>query len=242
MNGLRDALGFLTVLPVGRKTPWEGAAMVGWFPAVGLILGGLWAAFDAAAGRLFPPTLQAGLDVLFLVIITGGLHLDGLADTMDGLFSHRGREECLRIMKDSRIGTWGVLGLVSVLGLKTLALHEPLTGHRFMLLLLVPGYGRLAMLIGMSLLPYGRSEEGIAYLLYKGEKKRAWLPGALLMAAGSILMGGWTGFLILNAAFLLTLCFLLLYYRNRLGCITGDMIGALGEVTETVLLVVSVAA
>ena len=90
--------------------------MLAWMPVVGLLIGGLWAAFDYAAGLIFPMSVRGLLDVLFLVILTGGLHLDGLADTADGLLSHRDPARSLEIMKDSRVGTWGAIALFFVLG------------------------------------------------------------------------------------------------------------------------------
>ncbi len=236
MNGLRGAIGLLTILPAGRGLGWQGAAMVPWFPLVGLFLGGLWAGFDTVAGLAFSPLLRAGLDVIFLMVLTGGLHLDGLADTADGILSHRDKEEALRIMKDSRIGAWGVLALVSVLALKGLALSGPLPGERWNSLLLVPAYGRLAMVLAISILPYGRGEEGIASDLFQEKKWWAWAPGAVLVGVGSAFLG-WPGILLINGAFLLAVVLVLSLYRSRMGCVTGDMLGALGEVTETALLV-----
>jgi adenosylcobinamide-GDP ribazoletransferase len=90
----------------------------------------------------------------------------------------------------------------------------------------------------MSILPYGRNEEGIAHSLVQGKRRTHWIPGAVIVAVGSTFAGDWAAFLILNTTFLLTLVLLLYYYHRRLGCITGDMIGALGEITETALLVV----
>jgi adenosylcobinamide-GDP ribazoletransferase len=236
MNGLRGAVGLLTILPVGRGLDWQGAAMVPWFPVVGLILGGLWVGFDALAGWAFPPALRAGLDVLCLMVLTGGLHMDGLADTADGILSHRGKEKALDIMKDSRIGAWGVLAVVSVLALKGLALSGPFLGARWLSLLLVPAYGRLAMVLAISVLPYGRGKEGIASDLFQGKRAWAWVPGAALVGVGSAFLG-WPGILLINGAFLLAVVLVLSLYRSRMGCVTGDMLGALGEVTETALLV-----
>jgi adenosylcobinamide-GDP ribazoletransferase len=236
MRGLRAALGFMTILPVGRDEGWQGGLTLFWLPVVGLILGGLWAAFDAGAGVLFPLPLRAGLDVLFMTVVTGGLHLDGLADTADGILSHRGRQEALRIMKDSHIGTWGVLAIVTVLGLRFLALSEgPLT-HRFLTLVLVPAYGRLAMVLGVQLLPYGRGTEGMAHGLFSGKGWRRSIVPVILVGTGSASLG-WPELLLINASFVLATASVLCFYRRRMGCITGDMLGALGEVTESALLV-----
>lgn len=236
MNGLRGALGFLTVFPVPRSLEWQGAAMLPWFPVVGLIIGGLWTGFDALVGWAFSVTIRGGLDVLFLVFLTGGLHLDGLADTADGLLSHRRREEALRIMKDSRIGTWGVLALVSVLGLKTLALCRLLSQGKPLPMILIPAYGRVAMLAGIWLLPYGRGDEGIGAGLFQRRGRRSWIPGLVLLGLCSAVMD-WPSPLVVNGTFVVSVALLVAWYRSRVGCVTGDMLGALGEVTETCLLI-----
>ncbi|MEW6439908.1 MAG: adenosylcobinamide-GDP ribazoletransferase [bacterium] len=241
MRALMAALGFLTILPVGRGAAGLPApSMLPWFPVAGLIVGGLWLGFDQAVGRLLPSALRAVLDMGFVVVLTGGLHLDGLADTADGLLSHRGRQEALRIMKDSRIGTWGVLALLFVLGTKTLALHELLLRGEPHGLVLVPVYGRAAMLAGIFFLPYGRGEEGIGSLLFeRSGRQDPWVKaGIVLLLAGSVALLGRGGAVALNAAFLGGVALVLLAYRSRMGCVTGDMLGALGEITETILLVV----
>ncbi len=239
MKGSLEAIRFLTILPVGRGVGQPDATMLPWFPAVGLLIGGLWMGFDHVISRDLPLTLRAALDVMFLVVITGGLHLDGLADTADGLFSHRGRDETMRIMQDSRTGTWGVLALLAVLGLKVVALYEILFKGDAQLLILIPIYGRMAMLMGIVVLPYGRGEEGIGHLLFQSGRKAGVLaPGVLLLGLGTIILldgaGSWTA----NGVFVGTVALILLRYRSLLGCVTGDMLGALGETVETVILIV----
>lgn len=236
MRGLLEAISFLTIIPVPGTKGKPGPGSLGWLPAVGLLLGCLWACFDLLVGFLLSPGLRAFLDVVFLVLVTGGLHLDGLADTADGLFSRRGREEALRIMKDSRIGTWGVLALFAVMGLKTLAIWDLPGQGRLPILLLVPAYGRLSMLVGLRLLPYGRGEEGIAHELVAGSGGVHWIWWTGILLAGSLALG-WPGALLLNLAFGATLLGCLSLYSSRMGCITGDMAGAMGEITETVILV-----
>jgi adenosylcobinamide-GDP ribazoletransferase len=238
MKGLRGALGFMTILPVGKELDWQGSRMLPWFPIVGLIVGVLWAGFDWLAGFVFPMTLRTALAVLFVVVLTGALHLDGLADTADGLLSHRGRDAALEIMKDSHIGTWGVLAVVLVLGLKTLALVQiAASEQRFFALLLIPAYGRLSMLPAIWLIPYGRGDEGLGHKLFQDRKSLSWIPGACVVTILSTLMG-LTGLLKLCVPFCGVVLLVISYYKTRLGCVTGDMLGALSEITETVLLVV----
>ncbi len=210
--------------------------MLPWFPVVGLALGGMWALWDALLGPGVTPVLRGALDALVLVLLTGGLHLDGLADAADGLFSHRGREEALRIMRDSRIGTWGVLALIFVLGLKVTALSSPLSSPRWVGLVLVPAYGRLAMVAGILSLPYGRGEDGLAHSFFSRMRPWTCLPGAAVVLGGSLLLE-WAEATVVNTAFVVGLIFLLRMYGKRMGCITGDMLGALGETMETLLLV-----
>jgi adenosylcobinamide-GDP ribazoletransferase len=115
------ALTFLTKFPWVRTAPAEEQALARsmfWFPWVGALLGvvfwGVWAGLQ----RVLPAPAAAGVLLGLTVLSTGGLHLDGLADTADGLAGGRNPEERLRIMKDSRVGTFGVLSLVVVLVLK----------------------------------------------------------------------------------------------------------------------------
>ncbi|OEU75151.1 MAG: cobalamin 5'-phosphate synthase [Desulfuromonadales bacterium C00003093] len=237
MKGLRGAIGFLTVLPVARSLPWQGSAMLPWFPVVGLMLGCLWIGFDIIMAMVFPCAIRAFLDVLFLIFLTGGLHLDGLADSADGLLSHRDKKKSLEIMKDSRIGTWGVLALMTVLGLKTLALCEIVQKWGPALpLIMIPAYGRTAMLLGICFLPYGRGDDGIAYELFQKGIRPEWIPGMVLTGLATLLLSR-PDALVINVTFGLSVFVILAWYRLQTGCITGDMLGALGEITETFLLV-----
>lgn len=236
MRGFLEAISFLTIIPMPGSSMKPGPGSLKWLPAVGLLLGGLWGCFDLLAGSFLSPGLRSAIDVLFLAALTGGLHLDGLADTADGFFSRRGREEALRIMKDSHIGTWGVLALFFVLGLKALALMDLPQDGRLVILALTPAYGRLAMLVGLRLLPYGRGEEGIAHELASGSGGIHWIWWAGILLLGSLSLG-WPEALLLNLAYGVVLLGCLSLYSSRMSCITGDMAGALGEITETAILI-----
>ncbi len=238
-SGLQAALGFLTVLPLGKNIEWNGQRMLAWFPVAGLVLGVLLALWDTLLGLLAGPALRAVLDVLFLVALTGGLHLDGLADAADGLLGHRGRERALEIMRDSRIGAWGVLALLAVLGIKTSALYDLLTSNaapwRLALgLTFVPVFGRLAQCVTMRLLPYCRGKEGMAHSFFGSGLP--WVPAVLCLLPFLFLLGIIPA-LACFAVFSCGLGALLLWYRKLLGCITGDMIGAASECCEALLFV-----
>lgn len=235
VKGFLEAVGFFTILPAPGTGGIPGPGALRWLPAVGLLIGLLWACFHSLGSIFIPRGVLWGLDVLFVVIITGGIHLDGLADTADGLLSYKSSEEALRIMHDSRIGTWGVLAIVSVLGLKGLCLKELAQKDLLVIMFLVPAYGRLAMIIGLSMLPYGRGEEGIAYKMIHTGSKSYWTLWSIVLSFLS-LATGFPAFVFLNGAFALAVILCLAFYSSKVHCITGDMAGALGEISETSIL------
>src|SRR5690349_10909663 len=124
MNDFLLAIGFLTVFPVQTSAPESGGlGRVGrWFPTVGLVLGVILAAVHFLLGQLFSPLLTAALVVALWAALTGGLHLDGLADCCDGLFAAVSPERRLEIMRDPRLGAFGGLGLILFIILKILAI------------------------------------------------------------------------------------------------------------------------
>ena len=165
VQALRAALSFLTTLPVSPPSSEEVAADPGlfgrsfaWFPLAGLILGGLLA---AGAWLLQWTSLalpvQAGLLLLFWALLTGGLHLDGLADACDGLFAPVPPERRLAIMADVHPGAFGVLGLVLLLGLKWALLAQLLGSPlAWLALLLAPSWGRWTATWAAQRFPYSR--------------------------------------------------------------------------------------
>ena len=122
MRALRAALAFSTRLPVGTLAARDFAQAPGWFAAAGLVVGALQALVWWGASALWPPAIAALIAVIAGLIVTGALHEDGLADTVDGLGSGRPAERALEIMRDSRIGSFGALGLGGVVAVRVLAL------------------------------------------------------------------------------------------------------------------------
>ncbi len=235
MKGFNNALAFLTILPIKGGTWSKDTNMLQWFPLAGLIIGLLWMGFDALAGLFFPGQVRAVLDMLFLVLITGGLHLDGLADAADGIMAHRGKVRALEIMRDSRLGAWGAIALIAILLINTAAISALLTQeHSWRGLLLAPAYGRLAMLFGIKALPYGRPEGGMASSLFEQNTQApCW---AATLALLSLILYPLPIALAMNLLVAITIWGLIHLYRTNVGCITGDMIGAMGEITQTAVL------
>lgn len=236
MKRLHAALQFMTTLPLGKPVRLPPAAMAPLFPLTGLLLGLITALADLAFSRLWPPTVAAVLDAVLLIVLSGALHLDGLADTADGIFSHRGRERALEIMRDSRVGAMGLVAIVSVLGLKVAGLSA-ISQHRFWMLTAVPALSRGGILLAMRVLPYGRPEGGLGSPFFEKRLPVTSFWG-LLMPLALVLACGFTGLRVF-AGFLLVSPALVGFYRRKLGCVTGDMLGAMIEVTEALLFLLA---
>jgi adenosylcobinamide-GDP ribazoletransferase len=240
MRSLCAALQFLTILPV--RGAFDARALghsVPWFPVVGLLLGLLTALFDTIGLQLgCPPAIMHVASVAMLAALTGGLHLDGLADTADGFLSARPRERIIEIMRDSRIGTMGVLALIFVLGFKVAAGLAQLTGHtRLRGLLLAPVAGRCLQVLTLACLPYAHASGGLARV-FVASRRRA-LRGmwaVLALAVAALVFCGWQGLWVLLVCSLLW-SFIAMRSLQRIGGFTGDTLGATSELTEAAVLV-----
>jgi adenosylcobinamide-GDP ribazoletransferase len=240
VSRLALAVRYLTILPVPGPAV-HGVQAVGgaaaWFPVVGLGLGVALAIVQAVTGRLFPPLLAALLTVTVWKLLTGGLHLDGLADCLDGLVG-RDPGHRLAIMRDSRIGAFGAIGLILFLMLEITALGELPLPARWETLLAAPAIARaVPPLLARLFRPARPDGMGAAFRAGLG---RAAVPAALAVAlAVSVAALGWPGIVALAAAVLASLA-LARFLAARLGGVTGDVLGAAVEISElTVLLVVS---
>jgi adenosylcobinamide-GDP ribazoletransferase len=232
MKRLIAALQFLTVIPLGKSAIYDPKGMIPFFPIVGLIIGGLLSIFDQVCLIFWPVQTTAILDVVLLAVLTAALHIDGLGDTADGLMGHRNREKALAIMKDSRIGVMGVVAIVCTSAVKWGGIMH-LNVHRALLLLLIPAYARSGMIFGIRFLDYGRPDGGTGYDLFNEPIEPSAFRWLLIPLIVSIFLG-WKGIL-LNIFFGLITAVIIIYYKKRMGCITGDMLGAMTEVTESLL-------
>ena len=234
MKAFFAGLSFLTILPSPVRTePADLERSLPYFPVVGLIVGGLAALLGWACSWILPATPAALLAVAGLAGLSGGLHLDGLADTADGFCSHRPRERVLEIMRDSRIGTMGVLAVVFCLLVKISALAALPVEPRLEALLLMAVAGRVAMLINLRLLHYARPMGlGTAFFGQRSVWPAA-VASALLLALGWVLFDR-SGLAIGLAALLGSAGWAFLCHR-RIGGATGDTLGAASEWTEALV-------
>ncbi|MGB9499723.1 MAG: adenosylcobinamide-GDP ribazoletransferase [Dissulfuribacterales bacterium] len=238
MKNLISAIQFITILPAGKPETFDPKGMVQFFPIVGIMLGAMVAAFDQVTLRLWPGPVASLLDVVFLVVVTGAFHLDGLGDAADGLLGHRSREKTLAIMKDSRIGVMGLVAIICGLSIKWGGIMS-LDANRSLLLIIIPAYARGSMLFGIRFLEYGRPDGGTGHDFFGHSLKLSAFWGLLIPIAISIFLG-WRGFWLIFL-FIATTFAILLYYKKRIECITGDMLGAMCETTESALfLLVSI--
>lgn len=236
------AVQFLTVCPVpviikiderdiGRSVPY--------FPAVGIAIGTAAAGLDYALGYILPLPVTSTLVVIFLLAISGALHMDGLADTADGFFSSRPRQQILEIMRDSRTGPMGVMAIVCVLILKVTLLTAIPQGSRWWVLLLTPFAGRCALLINMAVIPYARKEGGLAALFYEHRSRFNLVWALMALATFGWLTGGWAGLTAAMSSFVFGLLFAV-YVYYKIGGSTGDTLGAACELTELIPAIVYV--
>jgi adenosylcobinamide-GDP ribazoletransferase len=235
INTLLAAVQFLTIIPVGSGDDFDPKAMVPLFPVVGLLMGLVVALFDYLARFLWSPPVVAVLDVGLLLLLSGALHVDGLGDTADGLYGQRSREKALAIMKDSRVGAMGMAAVIACLAVKWGGLMD-LPHRRSVYLLLVPAYARAGVLFGMRFLPYGRPSGGTGLPFFESKPvlKDFW---ALIIPVSITLFLGSKG-LVLILTFAVLVALILFYYKRKIGCITGDMLGAMIEVLEAGLFII----
>jgi len=237
MRGLLVACRYLTTLPLPpAEGPEDLGRAAGWLPVVGVLMGVLLAAAMVVATALVPPLVAAVLVVALWAGLTGGLHLDGLADTLDGLGGGFSREEALSIMRDSGIGAYGVVGLVLVLVLKLSGLASLPADLQWRAVLVAPALGRLGPLLLARLCPPARPEgAGHAFALSVGAS--ALIAGGGVATVAAVGCWGPWGALLLALAAAEAAAFAA-YLRHRLGGLTGDCLGALVEASEAGTLTV----
>jgi adenosylcobinamide-GDP ribazoletransferase len=240
------AVSFLSVLPIpGRMWLFESEnatppLLVGstYFPLLGLLLGLLLWLLVLVFTPLVPQLALAGLLVVALVLLTGGLHLDGLMDTCDGLFGGTTRERKLEIMRDSRVGSFGILGGACVLLLK-FAFFASLRERSlpFALLVTLPS-ARWAMVLALRIFPSARST-GLGAAFHQAVTTERLVLASIVALTIVLIAGQWIGLIVwaMTSATTLVLGF---WITRNLGGLTGDSYGAIEEVVEVMALLVLV--
>ncbi len=242
MSAFLAAVRFLTVFPVPARSqaPDTAGRSISYFPLVGLVIGMVLAGLDWLLRPVTPPALTAALLIVALVILTGGLHMDGFLDTCDGLAGYRTAEERRRIMRDSRVGAFGAIGAVLLLLVKYAALLSIPARWLAPALVLMPVLSRWSMAYAIRAYPNARPEGLGAAFKQGASRERVWLATALLLliAAGA---AGLTSLGWLAVAALIVLVWLgsnifALWMKSKFAGLTGDSYGAINEVSEVVVL------
>jgi len=230
VRGFFSALSFLTVIPIPQslKSTRDNGMFAG-YPAVGLLLGVFFSAFLFSARLLLSVPISTVLLLGVTLLLTGAIHLDGLADCADAFYGHRDRETTLRILKDPRIGTMGG----AAIGLSLLARYAALVSvPQTAVLLVIPfatAFSRTSVLIAMRTLPYVRSS-GIL-------NPTVSMTPPLVALACVVLLAILAVFPIPTAAAALALALFWRLSWRRIGGCTGDVLGATIEIGEIVFLV-----
>ena len=234
LNEFLLALQFLTIIQVKKTVPFDDRSFgrsAAFFPLVGALLGALVWGIDIALQNVCPLALRNLILVAVLAILSRGLHFDGLADSADGLFGSHDRERRLAIMKDSRIGTFGTLALLGVVLFKVRALDLLSGSDRSAALFLGPVLSRwTCVVVAYRAVP--ARQDGLGVLLVKGVVFRELAVASGIALLVTLLTGGGNGLVALALALVLALG-IMHYCTARLGGVTGDTFGAVGEMVET---------
>jgi adenosylcobinamide-GDP ribazoletransferase len=240
LTELRLAVSFLTIIPVvdqRRASEDAVAASFAWFPFVGFALGAALAVEDWILAHVFAQVIRSVLIVLSLTVVTGAVHLDGLADTADALGAGRDRERALDILRDSRVGTFGASAIFFDLTLKILALST-LAGHRrYAALIVAPMLARWAMVLVARGLPYLRASGSGSTLLSDNKLGARAALVAVFTIAAMLMLGAMRPIALATAVTIVIVLAMRLFYRRWLGGVTGDLIGACSEIVEIAVLV-----
>lgn len=240
MQPLLIALQFLTRFPVKSRTEWDEkntALSILYYPLVGLIIGFvLW--FSAVLLDGIVPMIGAVVVLILWVLITGGLHLDGLADSADAWAGgYADKQRSLDIMKDPAAGPFAVVVLVLLLLVKYITLVTIIENHQFWLLCIAPILGRLSVIVLFITTPYVR-EQGLGSKMAEHlERKFCYSVLIFTLILAAILMPAMMFLIILSIIFVV-LYFLRYLMMQRLQGMTGDTIGASVEIIEAVSLFV----
>lgn len=241
MKKFFSAVSFLTVFPAPDKyelEPGDLSESVYHFMLVGGAIGGALALIDGTLLSFLPAWVSAAILVILMSAVSGGLHMDGLADSADALLSGVEKERALEIMKDSACGPMGALVILSVFTLKVVSIASILADARWIALLAAPLAGRCAMVAALSVMPYIRKSDGLGTAFDPGQNPAGAKWAALVLLGVCLLTFGFAGFWVAAGAAGAAVLFMI-YCNKKLDGMTGDTYGALCEITEAASLVIA---
>ena len=238
------AIQFLTSIPIPGKrelSPEQLGRATAYFPVVGLIIGLILAGLNWLLLLILPPAVVNALLVVALVILTGALHLDGLADTCDGIAGHKTAEERWQVMRDSRTGAFGVVGIVLLLLVKYVTLNNIPSEFMTAVLIFMPVVSRWAMVYAIFVYRYARPS-GLGTAFKQATRWPQFTAATIItftVAFALFPLFSLAGFLIIFGIWVITTLFSI-YFKYKFAGLTGDTYGAINEVAEVMILVFAI--
>jgi len=232
------ALRFLTIIPLpGRRevSPEEVGRSIVYFPLVGLIIGLILVGLNWLMGLFLPSALVDVLLVVSLVAISGAFHLDGFVDTCDGMAGHKTVEERWRVMGDSRVGAFGIIGVCCLLLVKYVSLSNVPESWLVETLVLMPVVSRWAMVYAVFAYPYAKPS-GLGKAFKQGASWPRFVIATVITLVVAVILAQLTGFIIMLAVWVIVVA-MAAYLKGKFGGLTGDTYGAINEVAEVCLLI-----
>lgn len=234
------ALQFLTRIPITLKgvvSAEDMAQSMACFPLIGFFIGAMAAGLHFLCSFVFAGSVCDLVAIIFLIVVTGNMHGDGLMDTADGFFSGKPRDRMLEIMHDSRAGAHGVMAGACLLLAKFVLLGQVPAPLTWAALMTVPVFGRWAQVYGAAVYPYVSRGSGTgSFTVHVGIREMV-LASAFTLGAAVLLLGPLRG--LAAAGSVLAVTVLLAWFaERRIGGITGDILGALTECAEVAALLV----
>ena len=234
LNDLKVALAFLTRIPINHGPQISLRRSAALFPLVGAFIGLIGGLVFYLSSAILPPLVSASISILVTVAITGAFHLDGLADICDGLIGGWNREERLKILKDSRHGTYGVAAISLQLILQVCLLSALSPRDGLFTLIVLHTLSRLVPIF-LMLIPATSGHDGMGASISREIGAKEPLVGSLItVLLIAPIMG--LNFLLLSAILFLTLSIFALWVIRKIGGMVGDAFGAGEQISETMIL------
>ena len=239
MGALLLALQFLTRIPLPFKVKYTAEKLAAGsmvFPLIGMLLGAIYYGTALLFGMVIPQGAVAGVLIAAMFLLTGGLHLDGFADTMDGMASGRTGKAMLEIMKDSSSGAIGVVSVAVILIVRYAGLAALRPGELLPVLLVAPAAGRIVMLAAMNFFKYAGNSDGLGKPFADNMKITKFIIALIYTMLFVWFAGGWLACAAAVISFGVSAAWLI-RVSGRLEGVNGDVYGACSELTETVYIV-----
>jgi len=231
----------LTIIPSPPRYRGYGAENLGhsisFFPVIGLFFGLVLFGLDYLLGLFLPSIVVNILLVIALVILTGALHLDGFIDTCDGLVVRSSASDKLKIMADTQVGVFGVVGGCCLILAKFASLVALPEGLRATALILMPLLSRWGIVYAISAFPPAK-KEGMGWAIKQGANWKGMAAATIFALVIALALLSWWGAALLAALFLI-LWAVSKYLCSRFGGLTGDNYGAINEFAEVVVLILA---